>query len=58
MHARREALRLLWDARYAARGRRWQLTAAMVLLPGRLAGRWQRWRIGAGSVYSHQGTMS
>jgi glycosyltransferase involved in cell wall biosynthesis len=55
---RREALRLLWRARYAARGHRWQLTAAMLLLPGQLAGWWQRWRIAAGSVYSHQETMS
>jgi glycosyltransferase involved in cell wall biosynthesis len=55
---RREALRLLWRARYAARGRRWQLTAAMLLLPGHLAGRWQRWRIGGGNLYSHQGTTS
>jgi glycosyltransferase involved in cell wall biosynthesis len=55
---RREALRLLWRARYAARGRRWQLTAAMLLLPGHVAGRWQRWRVGGGSVYSHQETTS
>lgn len=55
---RREALRLLWRARYAARGHRWQLTAAMLLLPGQLAGWWQRWRVTAGSVYSHQETMS
>jgi glycosyltransferase involved in cell wall biosynthesis len=55
---RREALRLLWHARHAARGRRWQLTVAMLLLPGHLAGRWQRWRIGGGNLYSHQGTTS
>ena len=55
---RREALRLLWDARYAAFGYRWLLTAAMaLLLPGQLAGRWQRWRLGAGSIFSHQGTL-
>ena len=54
---RREALRLLWRARYAVRGHRWQVTAAMLLLPGQLAGRWQRWRVAGGSVYSHQGTM-
>ena len=53
---RREALRVLWQARYACLGYRWQLTAAMVLLPGQLAGRWQRWRLGAGSLFSHQGT--
>ena len=53
---RRDALRCLWRARYAASGRRWQLTAAMLLLPGKVAGRWQRWRLSAGSVYSHQGT--
>jgi hypothetical protein len=55
---RRQALRMLWHARYAMRGHRWQVTAAMLLLPGQLAGRWQRWRVAGGSVYSHQGTMS
>jgi glycosyltransferase involved in cell wall biosynthesis len=55
---RREAFSLLWSARYAARGRRWLLTAAMLMLPGHLAGRWQRWRVAAGSVYSHQETLS
>ena len=54
---RRDALHSLWRARYAAGGRRWQLTAVMaLLLPGRLAGRWQRWRVSASSVFSHQGT--
>ena len=53
---RRDAMRCLWRARHAASGRRWQLTAAMLLLPGQVAGRWQRWRLAAGSVYSHQGT--
>ncbi len=53
---RSDAMRCLWRARHAAPGRRWQLTAAMLLLPGRVADRWQRWRLSAGSVYSHQGT--
>ena len=53
---RRDAMRSLWSARYAAPGRRWQLTAAMLLLPGQVAGHWQRRRLAAGSVYSTQGT--
>jgi hypothetical protein len=55
---RREALRLLWRARYAARGRRWQLTAAMLLLPGHVAERWQRWRTADANVYTHQETTT
>jgi glycosyltransferase involved in cell wall biosynthesis len=43
---RREAFRWLLQARRAALGRRWQLTALMALLmPARLAERWQHWRI-------------
>lgn len=55
---RREAARSLWDARYAARGRRWLLTAAMLLLPGCVAGWWQRWRLAGSSVFSQQGGAS
>ena len=53
---RREALRHLWSARYAARGRRWQITAAMLLLPGQVAGRWQQRRLAASSVFSREGS--
>lgn len=53
---RRDAMRSLWRARYAAPGRRWQLTAAMLLLPGQVADRWQRRRLAAGSVFSNQET--
>ncbi|MCW2573833.1 MAG: glycosyltransferase [Frankiales bacterium] len=42
---RREALRYLRQARYAAGGTRWQLTAVMVLLPAPVAHHWQRWRL-------------
>lgn len=43
---RREALRWLMQARRAAIGRRWQLTALMALMmPAQVAERWQRWRI-------------
>ena len=52
---RREALEALWRARYAAFGVRWQLTAAMTLLPGAVAGRWQRRRLAASEVFSRYG---
>jgi glycosyltransferase involved in cell wall biosynthesis len=42
---RREALYYLLQARYAARGTRWLLTAVMALLPGKVAHGWQRWRV-------------
>jgi len=43
---RRDALRWLMQARRAALGRRWQLTALMALLmPAQVVERWQRWRI-------------
>ena len=51
---RRPALHALWRARYAATGRRWQLTAAMMLLPGEVAGRWQQRRLAASGVYARQ----
>ena len=50
---RREALRCLWQARYAALGRRWQWTAALLLLPGQVAAQWQKWRLAAASPYAH-----
>lgn len=55
---RRDALRHLWGARYAASGKRWQWTAALLLLPGQVAGRWQQWRLAAGSAYSHRETTT
>lgn len=52
---RRDALRMLWRARYAKFGKRWLLTAAMSLLPGRVAGEWQCRRLAASEVFSHAG---
>jgi glycosyltransferase involved in cell wall biosynthesis len=52
---RRDALRALMRARYAAGGKRWLLTVALLLLPGAVAGRWQRWRLSDSSVFSHGG---
>ena len=52
---RAAARRSLWRARYAAFGKRWLLTALMLLLPGGVANRWQSWRLAGSAVYSHQG---
>ena len=52
--ARREALASLWRGRYAALGKRWPLTALMLLLPGQVAHRWQRWRLAAGHAFSQR----
>ena len=52
---RAEAGRSLWRARYGAFGKRWMLTALMLLLPGGVAHRWQSWRLSASAVYSPQG---
>ena len=52
---RREALRYLLQARYAASGTRWQLTALMALLPAQVAHHWQRWRVRANSPFVEKG---
>ena len=55
---RREALHWLLQARHAAIGRRWQLTALMTLLmPAQLVHRWQRWRLNRGDSYAHAGML-
>lgn len=56
---RLRAIGWLVQARHAARGRRWQITAAMALLmPARVAARWQRWRLRSAEAFSHESTAS
>jgi glycosyltransferase involved in cell wall biosynthesis len=52
---RREALHYLKQARFAAGGTRWQLTALMALLPTQFADRWQRWRLRSANAFAEQG---
>jgi hypothetical protein len=53
---RLEAKEALRRARYAAFGKRWTVTALMLMLPGVVASRWQSWRLAASAVYSNQGS--
>jgi glycosyltransferase involved in cell wall biosynthesis len=55
---RRDALRQLNSARFAASGRRWQITLLMTLLaPAQVAERWQRWRLHGADMFTQQGML-
>ena len=52
---RLRALHWLLESRHAALGRRWQMTAAMVLLmPARLAKRWNQWRFRSAEAFTQE----
>jgi glycosyltransferase involved in cell wall biosynthesis len=53
---RRDAMKCLWRARYAALGKRWQWTAVLLLLPGQASAQWQKWRLAASGVHAHRET--
>ena len=56
---RLRAVRWLLRARHVAWGRRWQVTAAMVLLmPAALAQRWNRWRQRESEIVRYEGPAS
>jgi hypothetical protein len=46
------------QARYAAGGTRWQLTALMALLPAKVAHGWQRWRVRSPSPIAQDGNAA
>jgi len=54
---RREALHWLASGRYAATGRRWQLTLLMLLAPAQVAERWQRGRLRTADTFAQTGTI-
>jgi glycosyltransferase involved in cell wall biosynthesis len=52
------ALRFLWDARYVAFTRRWQLTLLMALfMPSHAAETFQRWRLRSAEAFSPEGPV-
>ena len=52
---RLRALHWLLESRHVAWGRRWQMTAAMVLLmPAQMAKRWNRWRSRSAEAFSQE----